>query len=144
MFAFDLAMSKDFVTENHRVATMLGFFSQLSFRRIREIAMWSQKVRVGAAIAMFHDVDISNFVKLHSDIEMLEEDVTPRRVSWLHDTQSRPCEDKLVVTIREVVTLHEIADVIKKAQIHAAEQEHIAAGSRVWTTFRKATMDFHD
>lgn len=75
--AFDLAVLQDFVSKFHRVLAMFRFFSDLTFRSIREVTMQSQKVRVRAAVAMFHDVHVTNFVKLNSDIEMLKKHVPP-------------------------------------------------------------------
>ena len=85
---------------------------------------------------MFHNVHIADFMQLYGDVKVLKEDVSPGGMSRLHHAQRSSCEYKLIVAVRQIVALHEFANIVDQSEIHATEQQHIFPRCGVRTTFR--------
>jgi len=92
---------------------------------------------------MFHDIDIVDVMKLHGNVEMLKENVSPRGMCRLHDTKSRAREDQLIVSVGQIIAFHKIAQIVNQAKVHAAEHQDVFSRGRIGATLGRSAMNFH-
>ena len=131
-------------SQRESMLAMLILFRRLAGRSVVVFEAGAEEMRVGTAIAMLDDVDVTNAVKLHGDIEVLKKHVAPGGVLRLHDAERRTGEDELIVAIRHIVSFHEVDDVVDQSQVHATEKERVVTSRRIRTAFGGASMNFQD
>ncbi len=137
------AVLDNLVAEQPRIFPMSILLGVLPFQRIGKLELGSQKMRISPAIAVFHDVDVVNIVKLDRNVQMLKKDFSPGNMSGLHDPQGGSRKNKLVVAVDKIIAFHKLAKVVNQPQVHATEHQHVFSRRGVRATFRASTMNFH-
>lgn len=95
-----------------------------------------EELAIGAAVAVFDDVDVARLVECDGNFEMVLEGLLPVAILRLQYAQRRAGEHEVVVPVRQIIAIHECSQLVDQAQIHAAQQKNIFARRRV------AAVDF--
>jgi hypothetical protein len=127
---------------------MAGLFFGLIFRGFAKLSADAKNAMIGRAMPMLEQIHIRDLMQLDRGREVIPEGLLPMaKVEWLamfvsrpwcsEGSQGSPRKDDMVISIRQVIVIHEVRDFVDESQVHARHQQHRATRHRTGCVVRR-------